>query len=277
MLGMSNVILGGEAVAAGVVTRHELRRDYTVLYRGVFLAKKRTPTLRDRAIGAWLATRRRGVVAGVAASGLHGVPPVDPDHPIEVAGVTCGAQPGLIPRAEPVADDETVLLCGLPVTTLARTAFDVARHLDRADALARLDALMWHAPFDLDDVAALAERYPRAHGLRQLQELLPLVDGGAASMRESGIRLWLHDAGLPRPLTAVSAGDTTLEMAWPGYQVAVESRGDDTRTRMLTEQGWIVIRVGVDEHPHDWLARVCAALVSRGCPIAPATVLPRVA
>ena len=51
---MSEVILGGEAVAAGRVTRHELRRWYTTLYRGVYVRKDCEVSLRDRAIGAWL-------------------------------------------------------------------------------------------------------------------------------------------------------------------------------------------------------------------------------
>ena len=69
---MREVILGGEAVAAGWVTRHELRRWYTKLYRGVYVRKGAEVSLRDRAIGAWLASGRKGVVAGLAASALHG-------------------------------------------------------------------------------------------------------------------------------------------------------------------------------------------------------------
>ena len=52
MRGMNRVVLGGEAVRAGVATRHELARDYTKLYRGVFVRKDIEVTLRDRAIGA---------------------------------------------------------------------------------------------------------------------------------------------------------------------------------------------------------------------------------
>ncbi len=71
---MNRVVLGGEAVRAGVATRHELARDYTKLYRGVFVRKGGEITLRERAIGAWLATGRQGVIAGVTASALHGAP-----------------------------------------------------------------------------------------------------------------------------------------------------------------------------------------------------------
>ncbi len=278
---MGEVILGGEAVAAGVVTRHELRRWYTNLYRGVYVRKDRDVSLRDRAIGGWLATRRRGVVAGVAASALHGAPWVDPTVPIELVGAKCAAQDGLIPRTERVADDEITRIAGLPVTTRVRTAFDLGRHLDRPQSLARLDALMWNQRFSIDQVLALADRYPRARGVRQLRELLPLVDGGADSPRESRIRLWLHDAGFPRPDTQIPVLVGTrpvafLDMGWRDFQVAVEYDGDHhrkdrkqyvkdiARLRMLEAMGWIVIRVIAEDDPDEWLARVEAALIDRG-------------
>ena len=280
---MSQVILGGEAVAAGVVTRHELRRWYTNLYRGVYIPKEREASLRDRAIGAWLASRRRGVVAGVAASALHGAPWVDPTVPIELVGVKCAPQDGLIARAERVADDEITRRSGLPVTTRVRTAFDLGRHLDRPEALARLDALMWNQKFSPDAVLALAERYPRARNVRQLRELLPLVDGAAESPRESTTRLWLHDAGFPRPETQIPvlARSTQpvayLDMGWRDFMVAVEYDGDHhrkdrkqyvkdiARLRMLEALGWTVIRVIAEDSPHDWLARVGDALHAAGC------------
>lgn len=87
MTGMGEVILGGEAVRAGVVTRHEPARDYTKLYRGVFIRKAADDvTLRDRAIGAWLATGRKGVIAGVTGAALHGAPWVDSSLPVELTG-----------------------------------------------------------------------------------------------------------------------------------------------------------------------------------------------
>lgn len=174
---MAEVFLGAEAVAAGRVTRRELRRWYRPMFRGVYLPTDEEPTLADRAVGAWLTTGRRGVIGGVAASALHGAPWVDPSHPIEVSGVVGRPQAGLVTRREHIADDEVTRRAGVPVTTRVRTAFDLGRHLSRAQAIARLDALMWNQKFSLDEVLALAERYPRTRGLRQLRELLPLVDG----------------------------------------------------------------------------------------------------
>ena len=268
---MVEVILGGEAVAAGVVTRHGLRSSYRLVYRGVYAANGGPLTLRDRAIAAWLATRRKGVIAGVAASALHGASWVDATQPIEVAGVTCSPQDGLVPRTERIAADEVTRVSGLPVTTIARTAFDVARHLDRPSALTRLDAMMWAAPFPVDDVRTLAKRYPRAPGVRQLRELLAIVDGGAATPWQSRSRLALIDAGFPRPQTQVpvmvgAQPVAYLEIGWPEYRVAVEyGSKDPARQRMLESLGWLVIRVADGDRPAEWLPRVEVALASRGC------------
>ena len=225
-------------------------------------------------------------MAGVAASALHGAPWVDPTVPIEMVGAKGVPQDGLIPRMEKVADDEVTRVAGLPVTTRVRTAFDLGRHLDRPEALARLDALMWNQAFSIDDVLSLAKRYPRARGLRQLRELLPLVDGGADSPRKSRIRLCLHDAGFPEPETQIPvlAGSTSpvafLDMGWRDFKVAVEYDGDHhrkdsrqyvkdiARLRMLEALGWIVIRVIAEDRPEEWLARVEAALITRGASMA---------
>ncbi len=282
MTAMSEVILGSEAVKAGLVTRHELARWYTSLYRGVFVGKGTEVSLRDRAVGAWLATGREGVIAGVAASALHGAPWVDPGVVIEVAGVARRSQKGLATRAEYIADEEVTWRAGLPITSRVRTAFDLGRHCGRSEALARLDALMWNQRFSVDDVVQLADQRRRARGIRQLRELLPLVDGGAASPRESGIRLCLHDGGFPRPQTQVpvlsgSRPVAFLDMGWQQYEVAVEYDGDHhrkdrkqyvkdiARLRMLEEMGWIVIRVIAEDSPAKWLAAVAAALRRRGC------------
>ncbi len=281
---MAEVILGGEALRAGVVTRHELARWYTTLYRGVYVRKGEQVSLRDRAIAAWLATGRKGVIAGVAAAALHGSPWIDTDIPIEVAGVQRRPQEGLVTRIESIASDEMTRRSGLPVTSRTRTAFDLGRLLNRAEALARLDALMWNQRFSIEEVAQLIDRRPRVRGIGQLSDLLPLVDGGAASPRESRIRLWLLDCGFPTPQTQIpvvlgSRPVAFLDMGWPEFKVAVEYDGDHhrkdrrryvkdiERLRMLEELGWIVIRVIAEDQPEKWLARVEAALRSRGCRI----------
>ncbi|OBI83004.1 DUF559 domain-containing protein [Mycobacterium sp. E740] len=279
---MTEIFIGSEAVAAGRVSRHELKRWYRPVFRGVYAPNGVELSIRDRAIAAWLASRRRGVIAGVAASALHGAPWVDPSQPIELVDVRIRAQPGLIPRGDFITDDEITTIGGLPVTSRVRTAFDMGRRLHRTEALARLDALMWNQRYDVDQVAQLGRRHPHATGLARLYELLPLVDGGAASIPESRVRLWLHDAGLPRPETQIPVivgyrPEAWLDMGWREYKVAVEYDGDHHRKnrrqyvkdigrlRMLESLGWIVVRVIAEDKPRDVIARAEAALVSRGC------------
>ncbi|SKK69267.1 cullin, a subunit of E3 ubiquitin ligase [Mycobacteroides abscessus subsp. bolletii] len=204
--------------------------------------------------------------------------------PIELVGVKCRQQEGLIARNERIGADEITRISGLPVTHRVRTAFDLGRYQPRTRAMGCLDALMRNQVFALDEVAGLSQRYPKVRGVRQLRELLPLIDAGAQSRRESLIRLQLRDAGLPRAQTQVPVFDgytpiAFLDIGWPQYLVAVEYDGDHhrkdrrqyvkdlARLRMLEERGWIVIRVIAEESPGAWIARTTAALRSRGCRI----------
>lgn len=180
---MGNIIIGTEAVATGIVTRHELQRRYRPIYRNVHAPTVSPPTLRDRAEGAWLYSRRAGIVTGLAAAGLHGSAWINDDIDVELI-YKCPRPPaGLVTRNERIAPDEWRELDGIPVATPTRTAFDLGRFRPDYDALARLDALMRARPFAIDDVMRLTERYKGARGVARLKALLPIVDGGAESPR----------------------------------------------------------------------------------------------
>lgn len=278
---MGGVLIGSEAIAAGALTEHQLRRWHRPLFRDVYVPKWDAPSLDDRILAAWLWSRRRAVVAGVAASALHGAQWVDADRPIELVAPSARPQRGLLVRNETLDGDEITRFKQLPVTTVARTAFDLGRHLPRGAALARLDALMHATPFSREDVNVLAKRHRGARGLRRLRDVLPLVDGGAASPRETWLRLLFIDAGLPAPATQIPVYDdwqfvAMLDMGWEDYKVAAEYDGDQHRTdrrqfvkdinRLGKTQdlGWHVIRVVNEHRPDDVISRVYQALTRRG-------------
>ena len=148
---MADVFVGSEAVAQGRLGKSDLRR-HRAMFRDVYMPKSGVASLHDRAVGAWLWSRRRAIVAGVAASALHGAQWVDPDVRIELIAPNARAQPGLMVRNETLADDEITEAQLLPVTTPARTAYDLGRHQFRGQAVARLDALMRATPFSVEDV-----------------------------------------------------------------------------------------------------------------------------
>ena len=268
-------------IGSGDVTRHELQRWYRRVYPGVYVPKDHSCSLRERIAGAWLWSRRRGVIAGIAASALHGAQWVDDDAPIELIWSSTRPPRGLVARDETLSDDEITAVVGLPVTTPARTAYDLGRHLPRGQAVARLDALMRATPFSIEDVLLLAKSYAGARGVRRLRVALPLVDGGAASPKETWLRLLLIDAGLPIPTTQIPVQENwhivgVLDMGWERFKVAAEYDGDQHRTdrrqyvrnqrrlRKLAEMGCIVIRVIAEDKPDDVVNRVRDALLARG-------------
>ena len=237
--------------------------------------------MRDRTVAAWLWSRRRAVIAGAAASAPHDAQWVNDDEPIELIWNNGRAPSGLIVRNETLGEDEVTRIGGLPVTSLARTAFDLGRYLPRGRAIARLDSLSRAIYCSDADVLLLADRHVGARGVRRLRELLPLVDRGAASPKESWLRLLLIDAGCPVPSTQIPVQDTRgliamLDMGWEEFMVAAEYDGDlhrtdrrryvwdQKRSRLVAGLGWKVVRVINEDNPEGVVARVRDALTSRG-------------
>ena len=279
---MGRVFVGSEAVAQGALTAYELRKWNQRLFRDVYSAKTEEVTLRDRIEGAWLRSGRQGVIAGVAASALHNAQWVDDDIPIELIWNYGRSPSGLLVRNETLAEDEITRVAGIPVTTRVRTAFDLGRYLPRDEAVARLDSLMRAQVFSIEDVSLLAKRYQGARGLKALRVALPLVDGGAASPRETWLRLLYIDAGLPTPTTQIPIVEGRgrlvrwADMGWEEFMVVSEYEGDQHRTsrtqytkdirslRKARSLGWIVDQVIKEDRNDEIVARAWKALVSRG-------------
>lgn len=278
---MGEVFIGTEAVARGTVTRHELARWYRPMYPNVYAPRWHDLSLADRAIGAWLWSKRAGIVTGVAASALHGAEWVDADVPIELLHNNTRPPAGIVARNERIAHDEFTS-SGIPIATPARTAFDLGRYLDRDQAIARMDALMRARPFSEEEVLLMAKRYRGARGVKLLKEALPLVDGGAASPRETWLRLLYIDARLPRPTTQIPIFDhngvllRTVDMGWEKFKVVAEYDGEQHQTSraqyvkdqrvipMIERLGWIVLRVIKEDLRDDVVRAATVALISRG-------------
>lgn len=279
---MRKLIVGSQAQQAGALTEYELRRGYVRLHRDIYVPKGYSPDLVDVIDGAWLRSGRKGVVAGIAASALHGAAWVGNDVAVELIWSNTRPPAGIIARAERLQPDEFTTLDCIAVTTAARTAYDLGRHLPRLEALIRLDALKRATAFVDAEVLELTRRHKGARGMRQLLELLPLVDGGAASPQETRLRLLYLDAGFPKPTTQVAVFEgrwkvlRRLDMGWDDFKVASEYDGDQHRTdraQYIRDQrlmpkvarlGWDVIRAIKEDRDAEVLDRTYAALVRRG-------------
>lgn len=263
------------------MSEYELRRWHTRVHRDIYAPRGHDLTLVERIGAAYLRSGRQGVVAGVAASALFGAGWVDDDIPIEMIWDISRAPAGIIVRRERIDADEITVHEGLSVTTPTRTAFDIGRHLGRGEAIARLDALQRAASFHQDDVAALAERYRGARGLKQLRSMLPLIDGSAESPRESRLRLLYLDAGFPDLTTQIQVYDgrhplRRLDMGWEQFMVAAEYDGGQHQTDryqylrdlrvipQLERLGWTVLRVVKEQSDAQTLVQAYQALIAHG-------------
>ncbi len=71
-------------------------------------------------VGAWLWSKRRGIVSGAAASAMHGAEWVEADTSIELV-YNCTRPPGgIVARNERLEEDEITWAGRLPVATPAR-------------------------------------------------------------------------------------------------------------------------------------------------------------
>jgi hypothetical protein len=160
-MGEERPFIGSEALAAGSLSRYELRRYYRAIMPNVYLDKRVEPSLRQRTLAAYLWSRRDAVVSGLAASAMHGAKWVDDDLPVELIWDNARSPNGVVTREQLLLENEIQRLDGLHVTTPECTAFDLGRRGRLGAAVARLDALAAATGFKVPDVADLARDHRR--------------------------------------------------------------------------------------------------------------------
>lgn len=278
---MEAPFIGSEAVASGLVTPYALHSRFVAIHRDVYMPRDAEITAVLRAKGAWLWSRRRGVVAGRSASALHGAKWVDGKAPAEIIYQNRHAPKTIRTWGDRIEDDEVTLLDGMPVTTPARTAFDLACRNPVGKAVAAIDALARATRLKAADAELIAERYKGHRYIRRARHALTLVDPGAQSPRETWLRLLVIEAGYPPPQTQIPVygeyGELVaiVDMGWEEVKIALEYEGahhwtdprqirrDIDRYEALPEMGWITIRVMAEHTRGGILGRLATAWARR--------------
>ncbi len=277
---MGEPFVGSVAVAAGMPWG-ELQRNYTRIFRDVYVHADTDVTAVTRARAGWLWSGRNAIIAGLSAAAVHGSKWVNPQSPVELIHDNRHRLAGLRVWGDRIDDDEIVRIDGMAVTTPTRTALDLACWHPRHAATAAVDALMRAAALQIADVESLTERQHGRRGIVTARKVLQSADAGAQSPQETYLRLQLLDDGLPPPQTQIPVrGDTGsvvayLDMGWPDLMVAVEYDGEQHRTsrsqyswdvkrlELVQQRGWIVVRVLAGDAPKGVLRRVRAARAQR--------------
>ena len=274
---MCEPFIGSEAVRSGALTAYRLRSRCIAIHPDVYVPTGTDLTATTRARAAWLWSRRRGIVAGHSASALHGAKWVDHQAPAQLLYEHRRPPAGIRTWSDQIAEDELQLVSGVPTTTPARTAFDIACRNSVGNAVAAVDALARATRFNVADAQVLANRYKGHRNVRRARRALTLIDAGAESPRETWLRLLLIDAGYPRPQTQIPVygehGELValLDLGWEDVKIALEYEGDHHRTdrrqfhrdiaryEALPDLGWITVRVTAEDMPGGILRRVAAA------------------
>jgi very-short-patch-repair endonuclease len=263
----------------GLVTRQQLvqlgctralishwlrRRRLRHVHRGVYALGHRILTQH----GIWIA----GVMAvpGSALSHLSAAQLWDlrdkgPSTP-HVTAPFASRKPSVRCHKAPLEPGDTTRCQRIPVTTVARTLFDVAAMLGRDNLERAFDRAELKRRLDLAAIEALIERHPRRHGVPTLRQII-----AARAPRPSRTRSGLEDLflalvrqeGLPRPRVNAMVGPFEVDFTWPERRLGVEldswshhgGRGaferDRARDRRLASEGWNVIRITWRQLAHD--------------------------
>jgi hypothetical protein len=260
---------------------------------GVYVAAEVPDTFETRAAALSLVVSPHSVVCDRTAAWLHGIdvfgfgdleilPPIET---CMLRGHTRTRRDGVDGRTRDLLQRDLMRVHGIVVTTPLRTALDLGCGLGRHRAIGALDRFMQLHGLTHEQMQRELPRYFRRRGVIQLRELVPLADPRAESMRESWVRIDIHDAGLPAPELQVwidvdGVPTYRLDLAYPKQRVAVEYDGEDFHRRTpaqrerdrerrtwLREHGWNVIVIdkdGIRSHdPESWLRELRRALQSR--------------
>jgi hypothetical protein len=214
---------------------------------------------------------------------LHGTKWIDDRAPAELLYRYRRPPKGVHTWSDRLAEDEIQTIAGVPATTPARTALDLACRYPLDKAVAAIDALAHATDLKISDVELLAERYRGRRGIARARMALRLVDAGAESPRETWLRLLLVRAGFPAPQTQIPVyggyGElvAVLDMGWEDINLAVEYDGDHhrfdrqqfnrdiRRAEAIAELGWTNVRITAEDTPGGIIARVSAAWQRRTC------------
>jgi hypothetical protein len=265
---MSGPFRGDKAVAAGLLTRGQLRGSaWRRLYPCVYVATGLpvTPSMRIRAAAMWMPSD--AVVTGCSAAQLWGAELAGDDDPVHVTSPRrIRPVPGIAIRRAPVAADEIQCRQGVALTTPLHTAWEMARTLAAIDAIGWIDALARRQRLSVADLQREATRHAGEMGSRRATSTLARADPRAEPPPESRLRLAFHEAGFATPIpqfTVIVGGYfvARVDLAWPQWRLAVEYDGqwhadphqlhrDRSRLRELNAAGWYVYPV-TREDMHD--------------------------
>jgi hypothetical protein len=252
--------LGRLGMTSKMVDGRVSRGMLHVIHRGVYAVGHRSLTVEGRWMAAVLAFGPEAVLSHRSAGQLWGIYPRSEIAPEVTRRRHAEGRPGLTIHRGSLRPDEVGIMWGIPVTSVARTMFDLAGMLTEREverAWNEMEVREYRVRLSVPD---LIERYPRGPGTVLLARL---AAGEAVGITRNDLEeafLALIDRfGLPRPRMnahlAVRNRFYEVDALWEDRKVAIELDGggahgtkkafhdDRERDRILTAERWTTARI----------------------------------
>jgi very-short-patch-repair endonuclease len=142
---------------------------------------------------------------------------------------------------------------GVPVTSAARTALDLAAVRPLAQSIVTADSALRLGRATKEELLEFALRR-RRRGKARMMRTVSSADGRSESAGESVSRIALLGQGVPTPVLQYVVGDFRSDFAWPQYRTLGEFDGrlkytdpdvlwaEKLREDALREAGWELVR-----------------------------------
>jgi very-short-patch-repair endonuclease len=216
--------LGNGAIARRVGDRRLQR-----LHRGVFAVGHGVLVPAGHRLAAVLACGPGAVGSHGTAAAVHGLRPASARHHVTVPRSGPHSRGGLVVhRVRRLPAEDVTEMDGIRVTTVARTALDMAEILSPHGLSKFLERMELERVFDLTELHATMARNPGRRGLKPLAKALRrLADtpgGDDGALQREFLRL-CRRIGLPEPEQQVVIGAYTVDFLWPDAGLVVETDG----------------------------------------------------
>jgi very-short-patch-repair endonuclease len=234
------------------------------LHRGAYAVGHRVVPREGRWLAAVLSIGGEAVLSHRSAAELWGVRRVAEDTGIDISAPRLTrSPPGIRRHYLRLAPDEVTTRGRIPVTTLARSLFDVAATVSDEGLEAAIRQAEYLHRFQVEKLDALLVRHPGGRGARSIKACLYRLGRGPRGRTRSKLEVrfagLLARAELPKPelnaLLDVDGFKVEADCLWREQHVIVELDGgrshrtraafesDRERDRRLQAAGWRVIRV----------------------------------
>ena len=185
------------------------------------------------------------VLSHVTAAVAHDVPiwdlPLEEVHLTRTDGRAGRREAGIVQHCGALPPDDVVLVHGVPVTSPARTAFDVAATTDVEHGLCVVNDLLHRRLVTRAQLDAINRQMARVPGSLGVDLTFRLADGRCESIGESRslYMFWMHSLPAPQPQYKIYDEHGQLvaivDFAWPELGLFVEFDGRIKYERLRRE------------------------------------------